>query len=69
MTRDGDHRQSEPSERQWNLECKAAQYQRAGKSNDIGAKPRPGRADRAVMADQHIGEDHVGGDDRAVLIR
>ena len=34
------------------------------KSGDVGAEPRPGRADGAVLADQHVGQHHIGGDDR-----
>ena len=60
----GDHDQRQPAERQRDLERKAAEDQRAGKSDHVGAEPRPGRADGAVMADQDIGQDHIGGDDR-----
>ena len=37
----------------------------ADKSGDVGAEPRPGGAESAVFADEDVGHDHVGGDDRS----
>ncbi len=60
----GDHGQRQPAKRKWNGKRPAAEDQRAGKSEDVGAQPRPRGADRAVLADQDIGQDHIDRDDR-----
>ena len=50
----GDHRQCQPAKRNRDRKRAAAEDQGAAEAEDIGAEPRPRRANDAVFADQDI---------------